>query len=74
MSTTNTIYEKLAIAGWEAYKAKRYGIKTCKPKMDIEYIQNLKEIYLFFLEKEACEEAISCYCTVERLEETINTL
>lgn len=74
MSTINTINEKLAIVGWEHYKTKRYGIKSCKPKYNFNHVENIRDMYLFIKEREECEETIPCNCSVEKLEEIINTL
>lgn len=74
MTIQESINQKFCIAGYEKYKSIRYGIKSCKITVDAFYLLDIKEIYENILQKEVCDEAISCRCSKEKIEELIKTI
>lgn len=73
MSIVEIIHEKFSIAAWSEYNQKRYGMNTCKKVKDAMFLMDLRDIYKFQLEQEACSEIVSCRCSIVKIEEAIKT-
>lgn len=75
MNTLTHINELFADAVFQEMQKKRFGLKTCRAKVDAELADDLRSIYIRNLERK------DCGCTVEyescshtKVEERINTL
>lgn len=74
MSLVNTINEKFCIAAYERYKAKRYGITSCKITVDEFYLMDIRDIYNRHLEQVDCGDTLTCRCSITKIEEIIKTI
>lgn len=64
-----------ADATYKAFKAKRYGIKSCPKPLEIDHLADIREVYKRSLEldKNEMKLASSC-CSLNKITEHIKTL
>ena len=76
MSPDTKIHSELAGSVYQSFKEKKYGIKSCKIKLDMYYLSDLLFLYNRSLELDDCISIFSnCIkCSSLKLEEKINTL
>lgn len=82
MTPEVTLLEKVNIhfadAAYEEFKARRYGIKSCKVDKDPLYLNDIREIYSRALELSECDtdQALdTCLgCSLNKIEETVKVL
>jgi hypothetical protein len=63
-----------AETAYTEFVQKRYGIKRCFSRVDLDLAQDLMNIYKAQLELQECSLTIGDSCTIESIEERINTL
>jgi hypothetical protein len=68
------INELFADSVYQAYKKQRYGLKSCKAKVDPEYAQDLKELLVRTNEMNTCGLTFGGGCSKISIEEKIKTL
>jgi hypothetical protein len=56
------------------YKNKRYGMKTCSAIIDVELADDLMQIYKRLKEMENCGCIMPGFCSLQKVEERINTI
>jgi len=64
-----------ADAVYKAFKAKRYGIKSCPKPLEIDHLADIREVYkrVTELDRNEMKLATSC-CTLNKITEHIKTL
>lgn len=73
--TLDHINELFADSLFQIMRQKRFGLKTCRAKVDYELADDLRNIYMRNLERKSCNLEIEyAGCSGERVEERINTL
>ena len=73
--TLNHINELFADSLFQVMRQKRFGLKTCRAKVDHELADDLRNIYMRNLERKTCSlETEYLGCSGTRVEERINTL
>ena len=73
--TLDYINELFADSLFQIMRQKRFGLKTCRAKVDHELADDLRNIYMRNLERKSCNlETEYAECSGERVEERINTL
>lgn len=74
MDNTLTHINKIFAESVEAdYKRKRYGIKTCRAKVDADFANDVRELLNRSLELEGCGLKLDS-CGIQSIKERINTL
>jgi hypothetical protein len=68
------ISELFADSVYISYKKQRYGLKTCKAKVDAEFAQDLRELYKRASEMNTCNLTFGGGCSKLSIEEKIKTL
>ena len=68
------ISELFADSVFISYKVQRYGIKTCKAKVDAVFAQDLRELYKRTFEMNTCGLTFGGRCSKLSIEEKIKTL
>jgi hypothetical protein len=75
MDLTEHINELFSDSLYQEFNRDRFGLKSCKKKLDSYLAYDMKNIYERAKEREKCGEVVndSC-CTLKAIEEQINTL
>lgn len=68
------ISELFADSVFISYRKQRYGIKSCKAKINAEYAQDLLEVYKRATEMNTCGLTFGGCCSKISIEEKIKTL
>ena len=68
------ISELFADSIYISYKKQRYGLKSCKAKVDPEFAQDLRELYIRSTEMNGCNLTFGGGCSKLSIEEKIKTL
>lgn len=75
MNTLEHINELFADAVFQEMQKKRFGLKTCRAKVDAALADDLRTIYLRNLERKDCGCSVEyASCSQVAVEERINTL
>lgn len=75
MDALTNINELFADSLYQEFNAERYGLKSCKKRLDPDYAYEMRSLYERAVERQVCgivEQG--CCCTLDALEEQINTL
>jgi hypothetical protein len=67
----NQVYAQSVYA---KYKQKRYGFKNCNASVDADFANDLRNLVIRAAEMETCECVMSSACSLQTIEEKINTL
>jgi hypothetical protein len=75
MSARSTINKIFAEAAYASFQAKRFGLKNCNSKVDVNLAYDLLNLHIAATNLAECtpEDEISC-CPLCVIEEKINTL
>ena len=68
------INEVFAETVFADYKRKRYGLKTCSALIDEELADDLRNLLIRTREMATCSCAMPGLCTLNKIEEKINTI
>lgn len=72
---TEYINELFADSVFQEFNRDRYGLKSCKKKLESDLAYDMKIIYERAKERNECDEISDCgCCTLKAIEEQINTL
>lgn len=63
-----------AETAYTEFAQKKYGIKRCFARVDLELAEDLLNIYKAQLELQECDLTYGNSCSIESIEERINTL
>lgn len=75
MDIQEHINELFADSLFQEFNRDRYGLKSCKKKLESEIAYDYKILYERAKEREECGIVDSnCCCSLKKLEEQINTL
>jgi hypothetical protein len=75
MDLTEYINELFADSLYQEFNRDRFGLKSCKKKLDSELAYDMKTLYERAKEREECGIVdTDCCCSLKKLEEQINTL
>ena len=75
MNTLEHISELFADSVFQEMQKKRFGLKTCRAKVDAELADDLRNIYMRNLERKDCGCTVEYQsCSQVEVEERINTL
>lgn len=75
MNTLEHINELFADAVFQEMQKKRFGLKTCRAKVDAALADDLRTIYMRNLERKDCGCSVEyTSCSQVAVEERINTL
>lgn len=75
MNTLEHINELFADAVFQEMQKKRFGLKTCRAKVDAALADDLRTIYMRNLERKSCGYSVEYQsCSQAAVEERINTL
>ena len=75
MDLTEYINELFADSLFQEFNKDRFGLKSCKKKLESTYAYDMKMLYQRTKERQDCGEILndSC-CSLKAIEERINTL
>jgi len=68
------INELFAQSVYLQYRQKRYGMKKCSPIVDEQLAYDLRTILMRKQEQLTCNYPVTTCCTLQQVEEKINTL
>lgn len=68
------ISELFADSVYQSYKKQRYGLKSCKAKVDPEFAQDLRDLLIRTNEMNTCGLSFGAGCSKVTIEEKIKTL
>jgi hypothetical protein len=75
VNTLEHISELFADSVFQEMQKKRFGLKTCRAKVDAELADDLRNIYMRNLERKDCGCTVEYQsCSQVEVEERINTL
>ena len=72
MSELEKIQCKFADSMFEIYTQKRFGLKSCRPRVQVEDIYDILNLYLNSLTVDGC--GLCPDCDLQTMNEKINTL
>lgn len=75
MDTLEHINELFADSVYQDMRRKRYGLKICRARVDAEFADDMRNIYMRACERKACGyETETVACGLTKVTERINTL